>query len=70
MASMFGFGRTRFSYVSLTLSGSELADSSKSVPASMNNGKTPDDHTIVGRCTDMRTGQSHGYVVQDGNSQP
>lgn len=69
MASMFGFGRNRFGYISLLANGSELADPSQSVPASMNNGATPDGHTIVGLWTDMLTGHSHGYVVQDGNFQ-
>jgi hypothetical protein len=69
MGSMFGFGRNRFGYISLLANGSELADSSMSVPASMNNGATPDGHTIVGLWTDMMMGQSHGYVVRDGNFQ-
>lgn|SRR5215472_7742281 len=69
MGSMFGFGRNRFGYISLLADGSELADSSSSVPASMNNGATPDGHTIVGLWTDMMTGRSHGYVVQDGSFQ-
>ena len=69
MASMFGFGRTRFGYISLNAGGGELADSSKSVPASMNNGATPDGSAIVGLWTDMTTGHSHGYVAQDGNFQ-
>jgi hypothetical protein len=69
MGSMSGFGRNRFGYFSLLANGSELADSSMSVPASMNNGATPDGHTIVGLWTDMMTGHSHGYVVQDGNFQ-
>jgi len=69
MASMFGFARTRFGYISLKASGNELADPSQSVPASMNNGATPDGRTIIGLWTDMMTGHSHGYVVQDGNFQ-
>lgn len=69
MASMFGFGRSRSGYISLKPGGSELTDSSKSVPASMNNGATPDGRTIVGLWTDMMTGHSHGYLVQDGNFQ-
>ena len=67
MGSMFGFGRSRFGYISLKPSGGELADSSKSVPDSMNNGATPDGHTVVGLWTDMTTGHSHGYLVQDGS---
>jgi hypothetical protein len=69
MGSMYGFGRSRFGYISLTPGGNELADSSRSVPASMNNGATPDGRTIVGLWTDMTDGHSHGYVVQDGNFQ-
>jgi hypothetical protein len=69
MGSMFGFGRNRFGYISLLANGSELADPSQSVSASMNNGATPDGHTVVGLWTDMTTGHSHGYVVQDGNFQ-
>lgn len=69
MASMFGFGRSRFGFISLKPGGNELADSSKSVPVSMNNGATPDGHTIIGLWTDMTTGHSHGYIVQDGNFQ-
>jgi hypothetical protein len=69
MASMFGFVRTRFGYLSLTAGGGELADPSQSVPDSMNNGATPDGHTIVGGWTDMAAGHTHGYVVQDGNFQ-
>ena len=67
MASMFGFARTRSGYISLTADGGELADPSQSVPASMNNGATPDGHTIVGGWTDLVTGKTHGYVVHDGN---
>ena len=66
MASMFGFVRTRSGYLSLTLGGSELADPSLSVPASMNNGASPDGHTIVGGWTDMMAGHTHGYIVHDG----
>jgi hypothetical protein len=69
MASMFGFARTRFGYISLKVGGGELADPSQSVPVSMNNGATPDGHTIVGLWTDMATGHNHGYVVQNGNFQ-
>ncbi len=69
MASMFGFARTRFGYLSLTADGGELANPSQSVPDSMNNGATPDGHTIVGGWTDMAAGHTHGYVVRDGNFQ-
>jgi hypothetical protein len=69
MGSMFGFARTRSGYVSLAAGGGELFDPSQSVPASMNNGATPDGHTIVGLWIDMVTGHSHGYVVQNGNFQ-
>jgi len=69
MASMFGFVRTRFGYFSLTLGGGELANPSLSVAASMNNGATPDGHTIAGGWTDMMTGLTHGYVVSEGNFQ-
>jgi hypothetical protein len=67
MASMFGFVRTRSGYFSLTAAGGELADPSQSVPNSMNNGATPDGHTIAGGWTDMMTGHTHGFVVHDGN---
>ena len=67
MASMFGFVRTRSGYFNLTAAGGELADSSQSVPISMNNGASPDGHTIVGGWTDMMTGHTHGYAVHDGN---
>src|SRR5581483_7562857 len=69
MASMFGFVRTRSGYFSLTAGGGELADPSQSVPISMNNGATPDGHTIAGGWTDMMTGHTHGYVVHGGNFQ-
>ncbi len=69
MASMFGFARTRFGFISLRADGGELADPSQSVPDSMNNGATPDGRTIVGGWTDMATGHTHGYVVQDGHFQ-
>jgi probable HAF family extracellular repeat protein len=38
-------------------------------PASMRNGATPDGSTIVGLYTDLTTGLTHGYLVQDGNFQ-
>ncbi len=40
------------------------------VPASMNNGATPDGNTIVGLYTDLTTGLTHGYFVREGNFQP
>jgi hypothetical protein len=67
MGSMFGFARTRSGHISLAAGGGELVDPSQSVPASMNNGATPDGHTIVGLWTDMMTGHSHGSVVENGN---
>jgi hypothetical protein len=69
MGSMFGFARTRSGYISLAADGGELINHSQSVPASMNNGATPDGQTIVGLWTDMMTGDSHGYVVRNGNFQ-
>lgn len=66
MASMFGASWTRFGDISLTANGGELADPSQSVPNSMNNGATPDGHTIVGHWTEMMTGHTHGFVVQNG----
>jgi uncharacterized membrane protein len=66
MASMIGFTRTRFGYISLAAGGGELNDPTQEVLASMNTGGTPDGHTIVGLWTDMMTGQTHGYIVQNG----
>jgi hypothetical protein len=66
MGSMFGFARTSYGYISLAAGGGELADTSQSVPASMNNAATPNGHTIVGLWIDMMTGHNHGYVVEDG----
>jgi hypothetical protein len=66
MMSMFGFVRTRFAYDSLAAGGGELADSTQSVPMSMNNGATPGGRTIIGLWTDMMTNHTHGYVVKDG----
>jgi len=40
------------------------------VPSSMNNGATPDGSTIVGLHTDMATGLTHGYLIQNGNLEP
>lgn len=69
MASMVGFGRTRFGYASLAAGGGELADPTQSVVASMNTGATPDGNTIVGLHTDM-TKRDHGYVIRSGEFQP
>ncbi len=69
--SMFGAVWTRFGDVSLTANGGELAGAdpraATGVPMSMNNGATPDGHTIVGHWTDMLTpSHTHGFIVQDG----
>ena len=69
MGSMFGFARTRFGYISLIAGAGELSDPSKGVPISMNNGATPDGHTIVGGWTDLATGDTFGFVVENGNFQ-
>lgn len=69
MSTMFGFGMTRFGDTSLQLYGGELADSTKAVPASMENGATPDQSIRVGLYIDMMTGFNHGYIVQNGNLQ-
>ena len=52
-STMHGFVRTRRSSIGLD------------VPASMNNGATPNGHTIVGLWTDS-TGHRHGFLVQNG----
>src|SRR5207248_8915529 len=67
--SMFGAVWSRPGNSSLTAGGGELADSSQSVPMSMNNGAIPGGHTIVGHWTDMSK-HTHGFVVQDGVFQP
>jgi hypothetical protein len=61
MGSMFGFTRTA--------SGTF---NTNNVPASMNNGATPDGSTIVGLYSDlsMMPSHDHGYVIQNGNFQP
>jgi probable HAF family extracellular repeat protein len=69
MGSMFGAAWTRFGDISLVAGGGELADPGKAVPASMNNGATPDRNTIVGHFTDMTTNLVHGFVVQSGSFQ-
>jgi hypothetical protein len=60
MGSMFGFTRT-----------ARGTFTSTDVPASMSNGATPDDSTIVGLYSDLTTMPSHdhGYVIQNGNFQ-
>ena len=60
---------TAFSYITLNAGGGELVDPAQSVPASMNNGATPDGKIIVGLYFDM-TGQPHGYVVKNGTFRP
>jgi hypothetical protein len=65
MNSMFGAAWRRSGDSSLTTNGGELADPSVSIPMSMNNGATPDDHMIVGHWTDMSL-HRHGFVAQDG----
>jgi hypothetical protein len=72
--SMFGAVWTRFGDFSLAPAGGELADSeplaAMGIPMSMNNGATPDGHTIVGHWTDMMTpSHTHGYIVQNGQFQ-
>jgi probable HAF family extracellular repeat protein len=39
-------------------------------PASMRNGATPDGNTIVGFYTDLTTGLTHSYLVQNGSFKP
>jgi hypothetical protein len=60
MATMFGFART---------ASGEFT--SIAVPASMNNGATPDGSTIIGLYSDltMMPPITHGYVIQQGNFQ-
>jgi hypothetical protein len=59
MGTMYGFARTA------------SGDSSTNVPASMNNGATPDGSTIVGLYSDltMMPSPTHGYVIQNGSFQ-
>jgi uncharacterized membrane protein len=67
--SMFGAVWTRLGDFSLTAAGGELAASdplaAPGVPMSMNNGATPDGHTIVGHWADMAN-HTHGFIVQNG----
>lgn len=70
-SSMFGAAWNRSGDFSLTADGGELANpdplAAAGVPMSMNNGATPDGHTIVGHWTDMMTpSHTHGFIVQDG----
>jgi hypothetical protein len=70
--SMFGAVWTRLGDFNLTAGGGELASSeplaATGVPMSMNNGATPDGHTVVGHWTDMMTpGHTHGFIVQNGD---
>jgi len=65
MNSMFGAAWRRLGDASLTPNGGELTDPSQSMPMSMNNGATPDGHTIVGFWNDM-DGHRHGFLVRDG----
>jgi hypothetical protein len=58
MADMHGIVRTAAGYTQLD------------VPASMNNGGTPDGNIIVGLYTDLTTGLTHGYFVKNGNFDP
>lgn len=40
------------------------------VPASMNNGATPDGNIIVGLYSDLTTGLTHGYFLRNGDLEP
>ncbi len=66
MSTMYGFGMSRFGDTSLQLNGGELSDPTKSAPASMENGATPDQSVRVGLYIDMMTGFNHGYIVREG----
>jgi len=55
MGTMSGFMRTEGDYSSIP-----------GIPASMNNGATPDGNHVVGLYTDMMTGVSHGYTIDFG----
>jgi len=69
MGSMFGAVWTAFGDISLAAGGGQLTDPDRSIPASMNNGATPDGHTIVGHFTDLTTNLTHGFMVQNGDLQ-
>jgi uncharacterized membrane protein len=60
MGSMHGMTLMRMATTFMPM-GFDLA------PASMRNGATPDGSTIVGFYTDLTTGLTHGYLVQNGN---
>lgn len=66
--SMFGAVWSRFGDISLQAGGGELVNSdplaATGVPMSMNNGATPDGHTIVGGFG------SHGFIVRNGYFEP
>jgi hypothetical protein len=70
MGSMYGYGMTRLGDSSLQADGGELADSTQSLPASMENGATPDGRIRVGFYAsdfmDPNKVFTHGYVVEDG----
>ncbi len=65
-ASMFGAAWKKDGATSLEANGGELIDPSQSVPFSMNDGATPDGHTVVGYWVDVNAGLEHGYVVHNG----
>lgn len=68
--SMVGFGRTRVdTFITLDARGGELQDPAQSVPASMNNGGTPNGKIIVGLYANppMPGGTYHGYIVENGS---
>lgn len=65
MASMYGAEWTRFGDSSLAAGGGQLADVNQSLPASMNNGATPDGEMIVGHFTDLATNLTHGFILQN-----
>ena len=69
MGSMYGAKWSRSGDSSLQAGGGELADPNPSLPASMNNGATPDGSMIVGLFTDMLTNRAHGFIVQNGDLQ-
>jgi len=70
MGSMYGFGMMRSGDTSLQADGGELADPTRSLPASMENGATPDGRIRVGLYAsdfmDPTKVFAHGYVVEDG----
>lgn len=70
MGTMYGYGITRLGDTSLQLDGGEIVDPTQSVPASMENGATPDGSIRVGFYTsdynDPTKSFFHGYIVQNG----